>query len=110
MDPVSLDDFLTSLDGVMQVARRLQQEHDQAGLHSFATSERQALLADLAAMLDAQELVPDELLDQVADMFADLEPGPARLQSALASFDYAQAKAVLAKMVAAQSVREKDNG
>ncbi len=110
MDPVSLDDFLTSLDGVMQVARRLQQEHDQAGLHSFAMSERQVLLADLAAMLDAQELVPDELLDQVADMFADLEPGPARLQSALASFDYAQAKAVLAKMVAAQSVREKDNG
>ena len=108
--PVALDDFLSSFDGVMQVARRLQQEHDQPGQHPAEGAEREALLADLAAKLDAQELVPDELLDRVSDIFADLTLRPARLQSALASFDYAQAKAVLAEMVAAQSAREKDNG
>lgn len=37
------------------------------------------------------------------------EPGPARLQSALASFDYARAKAVLLKW-SLRSLYEKDNG
>lgn len=97
--PTTLEVFLPAFDSVMKIARSLQRDaSDPTLIAPVAMANRKEWLLAIDTLLDEQELVPDEMLQQVSDLFVDLKPQAESLLRALRAFNYVQAKAIAGEM------------
>ena len=92
--------FLQALASVLHVAQESVSSVEKVAsvIALRDTQAGQAVLDEMSTLLDAQELVPDELLQELAEQFTDYPVLVQRMTRALGAFDFAAAKMAWAEL------------